>query len=240
MAGENIAFIDFHVHLRGGMTAEKAVARQRDTGHRVGVLRNAGRNWPIDGDDALADFLDSVDGLPLLVGLQVNDRDWYTALNGRLLDRLDFVLADTMIMPMPEDTSTPVKLWMPELYTIDDPEAWMQRYLAHNLRVLAEPISILANPTYLPPAVQDLYDDLWTDDRMQQIIDAAVTNHVALEVPARSQFPGDRFITMAKGLGAQFSFGSNNFDDIPIDMSRCMDAIRRFGLTEEHLFLPDA
>jgi hypothetical protein len=238
-AAERLPIIDFHVHLRGGMTVEKAVTRQAATGVRIGVLRNIGKGWPIETDAQLREFLDSVAGHPVYVGLQVNDRDWYKRHSQELLKRLDYVLADTMIMAMPDDDSPPVKLWMPKLYTIDDPEAWMKRYMRHNLRVLAEPISIFANPTYLPPPVQDRYDELWTDERMKQVIQAAIDNHVALEIPARSKYPSDRFIRLAQQMGAEFSFGTNNFNDKPIDMSRCFKAIATFGLTEDDLFVPE-
>jgi histidinol phosphatase-like PHP family hydrolase len=148
------------------------------------------------------------------------------------------VLADTMIMPMPNDDSPPVKLWLADQYTIDDPEAWMERYMRHNLRVLSEPITILANPTYLPPAVKDLYDQLWTDARMRQIIQAAIDNHVALEITAKSEFRRERFIRLAKSMGAKFTFGTNNFDDRPIDMSPCFEAIDRYGLTNDDMYVP--
>jgi hypothetical protein len=155
-----------------------------------------------------------------------------------LLKRLDFVLGDTMIMPMPDDDSEPVRLWMADQYTIDDPEAWMERYVRHNLRVLAEPITILANPTYLPAPVKDLHDKLWTDERMRQIIQAAIDNDVALEINARSGLPHENFIRMAKKMGAKFTFGSNNFDDRPIDMTRCFEAIDRYGLEESDMYVP--
>jgi len=186
----------------------------------------------------LRDFLDSVQAQPVFVGLQVNDRDWHKKHAPELLRRLDYVLGDTMIMPMPDDDSAPVKLWMPELYTIKDAPAWMERYVRHNLRVLAEPITILANPTYLPPPVADRYDELWTEQRMRTIIRAAIANHVALEINARSGLPHDRFIRMAKQMGAKFSFGSNNFDDKPIDMSRYFQAIDRYQLTKADMYVP--
>jgi len=230
--------IDFHIHLRGGMTVEKAIARQRATGIRSGVLKNIGTGWPIETDAQLREFLDSVAGRPVLVGVQVNDRDWHKKHAPELLGRLDYVLADTMIMPMPGDDSPPVKLWMAGGYTIDDAEAWMERYVRHNLRVLAEPITILANPTYLPPAVKDRYDELWTDERMRTVIQAAIDNNVALEINARSGLPHDRFIRLAKQRGAKFTLGSNNFDDKPIDMTRCVEAIERFGLTKDDMYVP--
>lgn len=238
LAARGVSVIDFHVHLRGGMTVEKAIQRQTATGIKIGVLRNLGRGWPLETDDQLRKFLDGVEGKPLFVGVQVNDRDWMTKHSPQLLERLDYVLADTMIMPMPDDESKPVKLWMADQYTIDDPEAWMERYVRHNLRVLSEPVTILANPTYLPKPVEHLYDRLWTESRMRRIIQAAIDHGVALEINARSGLPHDRFIRMAKQMGAKFTFGSNNHDDRPINMSRYVEAIDRYGLTKDDLYVP--
>jgi len=240
LAARGVPVIDFHVHLRGGMTVEKAMERQAVTGIKVGVLRNLGKGWPLETDAQLREFLDGVEGKPVFVGVQVNDRDWMTKHSPKLLKRLDYVLADTMIMPMPDDDSEPVKLWMADQYTIDDPEAWMERYMRHNLRVLCEPITILANPTYLPKPVENLYDRLWTEERMRRIIRAAIENRVALEINARSGLPHDRFLRMAKRMGAKFTFGSNNHDDRPIDMSRCLEAIDRYGLTQDDMYVPAA
>jgi len=238
LAARGVTVIDYHVHLRGGMTVEKAIQRQAATGIKIGVLRNLGKGWPLETDDQLRAFVDGVEGRPVFVGVQVNDRDWMTKHSPQLLERLDYVLADTMIMPMPDDQNRPVKLWMPEKYTVDDPQAWMERYMRHNLRVLAEPVTILANPTYLPPPVADRYDELWTEERMRRVIRAAIDNHVALEINARSGLPHGRFIRMAKRMGAKFTFGSNNFDDKPIDMSRCFEAIDRYGLTKDDMYVP--
>ncbi len=237
-AAANIPVIDYHVHLRGGMTVEKAVDRQAATGIKVGVLKNIGKGWPIETDGQLRTFLDSIQGKPVFVGLQVNDRDWMTKHSSELLERLDYVLGDTMIMPMPNDDSQPVKLWVADQYTIDDPQAWMERYMRHNLRVLSEGITILANPTYLPPAVEEMYDRLWTDVRMRRLIRAAIDNRVALEINASSGLPHDRFIRMAKRMGAKFTVGSNNFDARPIDMARCFEAIDRYELTKEDMYVP--
>lgn len=233
-----IPIVDYHVHLRGGMNIEKAIERQKKTGVKIGVLKNLGKGWPIETDEQLRVFLDSVKGKPLYVGLQVNDRDWHTKHSPELLARLDFVLGDTMIMAMPDENGRPQKLWMEDQYKIEDVEAWMQRYVRYNLRVLAEPITILANPTYLPDSIKDRYDELWTDERMRLVIQAAIKNNVALEINASSEWPHDRFIAMAKRMGAKFSLGTNNFDDKPIDMARCFEAIKRHGLRRADFYLP--
>ncbi|MGQ9505348.1 MAG: family 16 glycoside hydrolase [Thermogutta sp.] len=225
-----IPVTDFHIHLRGEMTVEKAIQRQAVTGINSGVLENHGRGWPLDTNEKLAAFLEGVSRKPVFVGIQVNDRDWAESIDPKLLDKLDYVLADTMIMPMPDDNGPPVKLWLTDQYTIDDPEAWMERYLRHNLRVLSEPITILANPTWLPKPVAHLYDKLWTEERMRLVIETAVKRGVALEVNATSGFPPERFIRLAKEMDAKFTLGTNNFNDQPISLARCFEMIDRVPL----------
>jgi len=112
----------------------------------------------------------------------------------------------------------------------------MLEYLAHNLRILDEPISILANPTYLPPCIAGLYDQLWTQERMRQVIAKAVAKGVALEIQAASDFPKPAFLKLAKSMGAKFSFGSNNFDDKAKDVSRWFEAITLLDLRPADLW----
>jgi histidinol phosphatase-like PHP family hydrolase len=74
---------------------------------------------------------------------------------------------------------------------------------------------------------------------METIIDAAVKNNVALEINAGSGLPHDRFIRMAKKKGAKFSFGTNNFDDKPIDLTRCFDSIELYNLQKADMYVPE-
>ena len=228
-----LTLTDYHIHIRGGMTREKAAARQEHSGIQSTVLENFGREWPLADNAKLKDFIDAhslplPNGKRLPVGIQVNDRDWFTQLDPALRQRLDFILADTMIMGLTAE-GKPRRLWLPGV-TIEDPAAWMLEYLDHNLRVLGEPISILANPTYLPPCIAHLYDQLWTEARMRQIIAKAVDRGIALEIQAGSDFPKPAFLKLAKSMGAKFSFGSNNFDDKAKDLSRWFAAIELLDL----------
>lgn len=236
---KTLPITDYHIHLRGGMTVAKAIERQERTGVRSAVLENHGREWPLADNATLAAFLDAceaafADGKRLPVGIQVNDRDWHVQIAPELLRRLDFVLADTMIMGETPD-GKPRRLWLPGV-GIDDPEAWMVQYLAHTLRVLGEPIGILANPTYLPACIEGLYDALWTEDRMRQVIGAAVARGVALEIQAESSFPRLSFLRLAKTMGAVFSFGTNNFTDQPKNLARWTEAIEALDLQPDDLW----
>ncbi len=236
-----LSLADYHIHIRGGMTPEKAALRQEQSGILSAVLENHGREWPLNDTATLAAFIDAssqarASGKRLPVGIQVNDRDWHSRIDPALLKRLDFVLADTMIMGVTAE-GKPRRLWLPGV-TIDDPEAWMRDYLAHNLRILDEPVSILANPTYLPPCISNRYDRLWTEPRMRQLIAKAVEKGVALEIQAGSAYPKPAFLKLAKAMGAKFSFGSNNFDDQAKDLSRWFEAVELLDLRPADLWQP--
>ena len=239
---KGIALTDFHIHLRGGMTAEKALERQAQTGIGSGVLENAGREWPLSDNEKIAAFLDQAEAANaaadpadrLAVGLQVNDRDWYEAISPENLARLDYILADTMIMGTDAE-GKPQRLWLLPADEDVDLNAWMEDYMDHYRRILDEPITILANPTYLPKFAEEHYDELWTEDRMDEIIEKAAQKGIALEVQAESPFPNARFIRKALDRGVKISFGTNNFDPVLKNLDRWNWAFENFELRNENI-----
>ncbi|MDO4586250.1 MAG: hypothetical protein Q4C95_03030 [Planctomycetia bacterium] len=241
-AALNLDLVDYHIHLRGGMTAEKALDRWMKTGIRSGVLENFGRDWPLCNNEKLREFIDHAEKVDfqngtkeLLIGIQVNDRDWFKVIDLKQYRRLDYILADTMIMGT-DSKGNPEKLWLlPKEYSVDA-ELWMQRYMEHNLQILDEPIDILANPTYLPAFVAEKYDILWTEARMRQIIQKAIDHNIALEIQAESEFPKPRFVELALEMGAKLSFGTNNFDDHLKNCSSWKKNIQLFNIQNGNLW----
>ena len=239
LQSRGIVLYDYHIHLRGGMTAEKAAQRQQFSGIRSGVLENFGRDWPLADNAKLRAFIEDAqkvraDGRPMKIGIQVNDRDWSTRIDPELFRKLDYILADTMIMGITPD-GKPAKMWLDD-YAIDDPEKWMDRYMNHNRQILGEPINILANPTYLPKPVEHLYDQLWTEERMKEIIQLAVRKNIAIEIQAGSKFPNLTFLKLAKELGAKFSFGVNNADDQPRQIDHWFEMMDELKLEKNDLW----
>jgi histidinol phosphatase-like PHP family hydrolase len=114
----------------------------------------------------------------------------------------------------------------------------MDRYVAHNLRVLSQQIQVWANPTYLPESLQARYDELWTNRRMDQLIAAAVQNGIAIEINARFRIPSATFIRRAKAAGAKFSFGSNRHIDGVGEIDWCLKTAAQCGLTARDIFVP--
>lgn len=239
-----ITLVDYHLHIRNNMTPAKAVSRISLSGIDSGLIENHGREWPLSDNEKLADFIDRCKSVEmdnerkLLVGIQVNDRDWYQQIDPGLLKRLDYVVADTMIMGVTKEGKQQ-RLWLPEV-KIDDAEKWMERYMAHNLQILDEPISILANPTYLPACIADQYDTLWTEERMKQIIEKAVKKGIGIEIQAGSPFANLRFLQLAKAMGAKFTVGTNNFyDHDKIDkIGLWFDLIEKLQLQKSDFWTP--
>ena len=56
---KGLTLTDYHIHIRGGMTPEKAALRQESSGIRSAVLENFGREWPLSNNVALATFIDA-------------------------------------------------------------------------------------------------------------------------------------------------------------------------------------
>ena len=236
-AKRGITIVDYHVHIRGGMTPELAVEREKAWIVRSSAMDNHGREWDTKNDSQLLKFAEKAKSASgrMPVGIQVNDRDWFRQISPSTREKFDFILADTMIMGKRAD-GRDNRLWQPQ--TIDDPEKWMKEYFAHTMRILDEPISILANPTYLPMELADRYDSLWTDERMRKLIAKAVKKGVALEIQAGSPYPRPRFLLMAKQMGAKFSFGTNNFDSKPKDLARWLEAITWLDLQVSDIWTP--
>ena len=232
-----IVITDWHLHLRGGMTPELALKRERDFGILSSAMENHGREWEIFDNGRLREFAAQSRRVnpKMPVGIQVNDRDWFRQIDAETLARFDYILADTMIMgTLPSGRAN--RLWM--VKEIPDPDKWMDEYFAHVMRVLDEPISIYANATYLPTPIAAEYDRLWTEERMRAVIAKAVERGIALEIQAESPFPRPQFLRLAKKMGAKFSFGTNNFDPGPKDLSRWLEAITWLDLGPNDIWQP--
>jgi hypothetical protein len=226
---KGILLTDYHIHIRGGMSFEKALDWAKKTGIRSSAIENQGRDWPLSSDTAIRTFIEDGRKFPeLLIGIQVNDRDWYQVIDPSLLEQLDFVLSDTMVMDGQ-------KLWLENNYSTEDEENWLQKYYAHCLQVLSEPITIFSNPLYLPNKMMHYYEKFWTIERQTTIIETAVKNQIALEIQAKTQFPHIGFMKLAIQKGAKISIGRNNFDDNVNELERSLDWLEELRVKQENM-----
>ena len=116
----------------------------------------------------------------------------------------------------------------------------MDRYLDFYLQIqTTEDLDVLAATAFLPTCLKDDYDSLWTEKRMQTLIDAAIENKVALEITQYYQRPTARFVRMAKAAGAKFTFGTNSRTESAVGtIPYCIKLAQDCGLTAKDMWLP--
>ena len=101
-----------------------------------------------------------------------------------------------------------------------------------------EPIDLYVNSTFLPRELKPDYDALWTDDRMDRVIRAAVANDVAIEISSRLKLPSAKFIKKAKAAGVKFSMGTNNGNKNLGTLDYAIEMIEECGLEPDDFFKP--
>ncbi len=237
LGAENFPMVDYHVHLKGGLRIEQALANSRQVGINFGIAVNCGLGFPVHSDDSVREYLKSMEGQPCYVALQGEGREWMTLTSPESIALFDYCFTDAMTFT--DDHGKRMRIWVnEEIGEIQDKQAFMEMYVNRIVAVMREPIDIYANATFLPDQIAGEYQGLWTAERMQSVIEAAVKNDVAIEINDRYKIPSATFIKTAKVAGAKFSFGTNNADaklgrlEYPIAM------VKQCSLGWQDIFVP--
>ena len=239
---DGVPRVDYHAHPETGMTVDRAVSLSKKRGVKFGLLQHAGVKESgyadlVSNDAELNAWIHSLEGKPVFKGVQAELLNWPSVFSKETVAKLDYVLSDALTMP--DKSGGWIKIWTPA-FKCDDVQDFMDRYVDFHEAVMAkEPIDIMANPTFLPEALEPDYDKLWTEKRMRKIIESAVRHHVALEINSRYKVPRLPFLEMAKAARAKFSFGSNaHTADAIGDIDYGVAMYRKLGLTMAEFFHP--
>jgi hypothetical protein len=229
---------DYHVHLKGGLTLDDVVGMAQQRGVKLGVAINCGVGFPTTNDEALKAALQTLDDKRVYRAMQAEGREWVKMFSPQMIAKFDYVFTDSMTWT--NDRGKRMRLWIPNEVEVGDKQQFMDLLVNRTVGILNnEPIDIYVNPTFLPAVLASEYDTLWTDERMERVIQAAAKNGVAIEINARYKLPSEKFIKKAKAAGVKFSFGTNNGgkDDLgDLAYSRLMAV--RCGLTKDDMFVP--
>ena len=211
LGAANYPLVDFHTHLKGGLTLDQVLEHTRQTGINHGIAVNCGVGFSVTNDAGIADFLKTMAGAPVFVGMQAEGREWPKLFSPGAIAQFDYVFTDGMTIV--DHRGQRARLWIKEEVDIPDKQAFMERLVDTIVGILEhEPIDIYVNPTYLPDVLAGEYDALWTPERKQRVIAAAAKNGVAIEISSRLKLPKADFIRDAKQAGMKFTLGINNTD----------------------------
>lgn len=237
----NIPMVDYHVHLKEGLTLPAALDKSRRDGIEYGIAVNCGKGFPTENDAQVRAFFDSMKGQPCFIAMQAEGREWLQMFSRPVMALFDYIFTDAMTWT--DNRGKRMRLWIPEeVGAIADPQEFMETLVDRATGILEhEPIDIYVNPTFVPAVLQKDYDRLWTEARMQKVIGAAVKNGVAIEINDRYKLPSPAFIKAAKAGGCKFSFGTNNTG--PADLRRSEYGLRMIEecqLGWQDFFVPGA
>ena len=231
--------VDYHAHLKGGLTMEELLAHSKETGIDYGVAFNAGLGFPITDDKTLLANYEKYKDYPVYMAMQAEGREWVDMFSEDNIATFDYVFTDAMTWT--DRKGRRMRLWMPEEVFVDDKDDFMDQLVEKIVGVMDnEPIDLYVNSTFLPDVLQDDYEQLWTSERMDQVIAASVKNHVAIEINARYKIPSARFIKRAKAAGAKFSMGTNNTDKNLGTLDYAIEMIEECGLEPDDFFKPSS
>lgn len=239
---QNFPVIDYHMHLKGGLTKELAHAMSMNYGINYGVAPNAGEGGVgrmLANDREVYAYFDEVKDMPFLRGVQGEGRKWTSTFSQEALGVFDYLFTDAMTIV--DHKGRLSRIYRPEEVHYDGitKEEYMEHLVDQTVKILTnEPADIYANPTYLPEDMQADYDRYWSDEHIDRVLDVLEQQHIALEINARYQIPSFDIIRRAKARGIKFTFGTNNVDADFGRLEYCVKAVEACGLTADDMWFP--
>jgi hypothetical protein len=230
--------IDYHGHLKGGMTIDQICHHGRNNGYNYGIASNCGLNFPVTNDSSLRAYYDEILSEPVFKAMQCEGREWITLFSPEAIARFDYIFTDAMTWT--DNKGRRLRLWIPEETFVDDEQQFMDMLVGKiEAELSQEPVDIYVNPTYLPEVIAPGYDRLWTPERMDRVIKVLVENDVALEINSRFKIPSVAFIKRAKAAGVKFTVGTNNAGNTDLGrLEYSLKVIKEAGVTAKDMFLP--
>ncbi len=239
---QNFPVIDYHVHLKGGLTKEIAHALSMNYGINYGVAPNAGEGGVgrmLADDKEVYEYFEEVKPLPFLCGVQGEGRKWTATFSQEALGIFDYLFTDAMTIMDHKNRNSRIYRAEEVHYDGVTKEQYMEQIVDQTVKILTnEPADIFANPTYIPEDMQADYDKYWTDERINRVLDVMKEHSIALEINPRYKIPSLKIIQMAKDRGLKFTFGTNNVDANFGKLEYCIEAIEQCGITTDDLWFP--
>lgn len=239
---QNYPVIDYHVHLKGGLTKEIAHVMSMNYGINYGVAPNAGEGGVgrmLADDKEVYEYFEEVKPLPFICGVQGEGRKWTATFSQEALGIFDYLFTDAMTIMDHKNRNSRIYRAEEVHYDGVSKEQYMEQIVDQTVKILTnEPADIFANPTYIPEDMQADYDKYWTDERINRVLDVMQKHSIALEINPRYKIPSMKIIQMAKDRGMKFTFGTNNVDANFGKLEYCIEAIKQCGITADDIWFP--
>jgi len=231
--------VDLHIHLKGGFTIDDAIVKSTNENVNYGIAINCGIGFPIQNDIQLDSFATEMKKYPqFYIGMQAEGREWVKLFSKESIGKFDYIFTDAMTFVDKKGRRN--RIWLKDETWIDDEQQFMDDLVDLIVNIISnEPIDIYVNPTYLPEQIAGKYQELWTESRMDKVIQAAKNFKVAIEINNRFEIPSYEFIIKAKMAGVKFTVGTNNIDGNFPGPAYAREMIKKCNLLESDFFIPN-
>ncbi len=81
-------------------------------------------------------------------------------------------------------------------------------------------------------------ESLWTERRIQKVLDAALKFRIAIEISSSYKLPKLGFLKLARSAGVKFSFGSNGRYPNMGKLDYSLEMAKAIGLRAADIFTP--
>ena len=133
--------VDYHVHLKGGLTLEQVMENSLRLGINYGVAPNCGLHFPVTNDASLATYMDTVKGQPIFRGMQAEGREWITLFSPEAIAKFDYVFTDAMTFTDYKGRRN--RIWLPDEVWVDDKQQFMEQMVSKIESIMSqEPVDI--------------------------------------------------------------------------------------------------
>jgi hypothetical protein len=233
---EDFPVLDYHVHLKGGLTREQAAVQSRRLGVNYAIAPNCGIDFPVQTDQDIINFLDTMRREPFILPMQAEGREWLNTFSPEVRGQFDYIFTDALTFT--DSKGRRSRIWLENETWIENEEEYMDLIVDKICGVLQEPVDVYVNPCYLPPQMQDRYDKFWTEARQKKFIDALAKSGKALEINELYQIPSKAILQKAKAAGVKFTFGSNNVTPDVSDLGYSIRMKEELGLRPQDMYKP--
>ena len=184
-------------------------------------------------------YYEEISGEPFLFGVQGEGRKWTRTFSPEALGIFEYLFTDAMTIIDHKGRNS--RIYRAEEVHFDgiSRQQYMDHLVDQTVLILTnEPADIYANPTYLPEVMQPDYDALWTEERVDRILDVLEQYHIALEINPRYKIPSFDIIRKAKARGIKFTFGTNNVDARFGKLEYALEALEACQLEPQDIWFP--
>jgi len=229
-------YMDLHVHEARQFSIDEIIKISEEKKVKFGIVQHPGSNYGIKTDKDLEDYIKRLRKYPVFIGLQPVFRDWSKDFSKELLSQVDYILMDPQTIP--DENKSYMRIWQFDT-RVDDTPAFMKKYMDHCIGILDnEPINIFGWPLFLPVCIARDYYEIWTEEKLQTIIQLAKARNIAIEINEMAHVPHEAFIKDAKSEGLKFTFGSDARDNRAGDMVYGKRVAEACGLSGDDFYVP--